>query len=265
MGNLIIQFWADLRRVWTGAMARASVASTTAAPWDLSGATSWKLYVTVNGVAQTLTVAKSSLANPAAATAAELAGLLDTVLTGGGVYALTDGRIAFEADPATGGGVTTMQITGGALNAVLQFPTTAEQQSGYNDLLGGVRSRDDGTQAGVTGRREHPTITIRCQVDRQRWGDQAITPGGVFDVAELVLTLDMRELERRGLTRADGAPRFTRGDRLVALRRIRAGGSVEAFSDVRVTKIERAGHGLSLSDPRPNLVYLHCARDTVKQ
>jgi len=245
-------------------MRQASVASAVVAPWDLSVAASWTLTVVVNGApAQTLTVLRSALAVPTAATAAEVAAILDAALVGGGAYALADGALALEADPAVAPATaTTIRVTGGTLNAVLLFSTTTEQQAGYNDLLDGPTARDDGTQSGVDPRREHALVTVRCQVDRANWGEQRMTPGGTFDVAEIVLTLDMRELERRGLTRADGAPRFSRGDRLEKIRTIH-GVSVEAFADVRVENIERAGHGLSLTNPRPNLCYLHCTRDRV--
>lgn len=262
--GLIIQFLADIRRVWTGAMAQASVASVAVETWDFSSAPSWTLTISVNGGApQTITILASGFADSTAATAAEVAAQIDAGLVGGGSYALTAGGVAIEADLTSA--TTTVQVTGGTANALLLFPTTTETQAGYNDLLGGVRSVDDGTQEGVPGRREHATVTVRCQVDRSRWGEQRMTAAGVLVVAEIVLTLDMRELERRGLTRADGAPRFSRGDRLESIRTKR-GVSVEAFPDpqgVRVENVERAGHGLSLRNPRPNLVYLHCERDRV--
>lgn len=264
LGNLIIPFLADIRRVWTGAMAAASVASSTIETWDFSAAASTTLTIVVNGGAvQTVTILRSGFAVPTAATAVEVAAQIDTGLTGGGSYALTDGAVAIEADPATP--TSRVQVTGGTANAILAFPTALETQAGYNDLLGGVRAVANTTQTGVQGRREHAVVTVRCQIDRSRWGEQDMSAGGVNEVAELVLTLDMRELERRGLTRADGAPRFNRGDRLERIRTIR-NVSVEAFPDpqgVRVEKVERAGHGLSLTNPRPNLVYLHCARDRV--
>jgi hypothetical protein len=258
---LICQFEAEVRRVWTGAMAQASVASAVAGPWDLSGSASWTLTVAVNGGAtQTLTILRSALAIPAAATPAEIAALLNAAIADGGAYALTDDRVALEADLVAAG--TTIRVTGGTLNGVLAFPTGTEAQAGYDDALGGVRPVDDGTPTGAAGRREHAAVTVRCQVDRGRWGEQTMTPGGMFDVAEVVLTLDMRDLERMGLTRADGAPRFTRGDRVTAIRTV-DGISVEAFDDLRVERIERAGHGLSLRRARPMLCYLHCARDRV--
>lgn len=260
MGNLIIPFLADIRRVWTGAMARASVASGIG-PWNFSASASWTLVVVVNGGApQTLTILRALFADSTAGTATEVAAQIDAALVGGGSYATTEGAVAIEADLVTAS--TSVQVTGGTANALLGFVTTAENQAGYNDVLGGVRAVANTTQTGVQGRREHATVTVRCQVDRSRWGEQTMTPGGAFNVAELVLTLDMRELEHRGLTRADGAPRFTRGDRLERIRTIR-NVSVEAFTDVRVEKIERAGHGLSLGNPKPNLVYLACTRDRV--
>lgn len=260
MGNLIIPFLVDIRRVWTGAMARASVASSRET-WDFSSVVSWSLVVVVNGGApQTLAILRSGFADATAATAVEVAAQIDATLTGGGAYATTEGAVVIEADLVTA--TTSVQVTGGTANTLLAFATTAETQGGYNDLLGGVRAIADTTQTGVQGRREHATVTVRCQVDRANWGEQKMAPGGAFNVAELVLTLDMRELERRGLTLADGAPRFTRGDRIERIRTIR-NVSVEAFTDVRVENIERAGHGLSLTNPRPNLVYLHCTRDRV--
>jgi hypothetical protein len=264
-GNLIIPFLADIRRVWTGAMAQASVESTGSETWDFSSAASWTLLVSVNGgAAQTLTILRASFVDSTAATSAEVASQLDAGIVGGGSYALTDGRVAIEADIISSS-TTTLRVAGGTANAVLLFPTTTETQSGYNDLLGGVRAVADTTQTGVQGRREHTIVTVHCQIDRSRWGEQDMTAGGVNEVAEIILTLDMRELESIGLTRVDGAPRFNRGDRLERIRTIR-NVSVEAFPDpqgVRVEKVERAGHGLSLTNPRPNLVYLHCARDRV--
>jgi len=259
--NLIIPFLADIRRVWTGAMARASLASATMEPWNFSASPTWTLLVQVNGGAvQTVTIPITALADPAMATASELASVISVALPDAGAYAMSDGTIVIEADLVTA--TTSLRVTGGTANALLIFSTIAETQGGYNDLLGGVRAVVDSTQTGIQGRREHATVTVRCQVDRSNWGEQQMTPGGAFNVAELVLTLDMRELERRGLTRSDGAPRFTRGDRLERIRTIHSV-SVEAFTDVRVENIERAGHGLSLTNPRPNLVYLHCTRDRV--
>ncbi len=263
LGPIIVPFLAEIRRVWTGAMSRASVSGATPAPWDLSASATWSLVVVVNGAApQTLSVLRASLADSTAATVAEVAAQLDAALVGGGAYALADGRLALEADPAVGGGATSIRVTGGTLNAVLSFPAALETQEGYDDVLGGVRPVDDGTQTGAPGRREHAAVSLRCQVDRSRWGEQRVTPGGLFDVAEIVLTLSARDLATRGLLRADGVPRLTRGDRLIAIRQT-DGTIYEAFDDVRVATIERAGHGLSLRNPRPQLVYLHCERDRV--
>jgi len=246
-------------------MAQASVASVEVETWDFSSAPSWTLIVSVNGGApQTITILAAGFADATAATAVEVAAQIDAALVGGGSYSLTDGAVAIEADISVAT-TTTIQVTGGTANALLLFPTAVETQAGYNDLLGGVRAVSDGTQRGTSGRREHATVTVRCQVDRSRWGEQRMTAAGVYVVAELVLTLDMRELERRGLISATGAPRFSRGDRLEGIRTKR-GAIFETFPDppgVQVENVERAGHGLSLRNPRPNLVYLHCTRDRV--
>lgn len=96
---LIIQFLADIRRVWTGAMAQASVASVAIETWDFSSAPSWTLIVSVNGGApQTITILAAGFADSTAATAVEVAAQIDAALTGGGSYSLTDGAVAIEAD-----------------------------------------------------------------------------------------------------------------------------------------------------------------------
>jgi len=255
---LIERFTVEIRRLASSLSAAASVASDATAPFDFSGG-DVDLELEVDGGAQTVTIAVAGMAAPSNATADEVAAaIIAGGLTGGTAYVTESGAVIVSTNTVEGGSI---EITGGAANAILDFPETLAEDP-YDDVFGGLRRVPGNTQEGQSARREHPLVTLPCQVDRGNWGQISLNAAGGQTVVELVLTLDRRNVVAAGLVRGDGTPMLKRGDRIVRIRN-REGEIEEEFSvddPVFVERVERSGHGLSLRRPRFNLFYLHCAR-----
>jgi len=129
---------------------------------------------------------------------------------------------------------------------------------GYDDVFGAPKLEDDGSQLGAPSEKFHPQDSIPCQVDRNVWGQEEMSGGGGEQATEAVFTLHFKDLERLGLVRADGSPRFSIGDKIVELRR-KSGALVRSWADkpLYVTQVEDAGMGIDIGAPTRNLLYLH--------
>lgn len=256
---LIERMLVDIRRLSTAATASSSVMTTTTSTWDFSGG-DVDLNVTVDGVPQVITIHVAGFVAPALATADEVAAEIILGIAGGTAYVTEENAVVIASSTVGAGG--DIQVTGGAANAILLFPTGLVEDGAYDPIFGGTRQVATGVQQGQDARRYYPLDTMDCQVDRNNFGDQEINAGGVQTTADLVLTLDRQNLLAAGLIRADGTPRFNPGDRLVRIRS-QAGVIQEEFGQppgMYVRRIERAGFGLSMMNPEFNLVYLHCNR-----
>jgi len=266
-GRLIQKFQAVIAPVSPYRAHRASVQSTTGETWDLAAAgLPGTLLIAVDGAAaQTVTLTTGDFADPAAATASEVAAAVSTALAGGEAWATASAYIVIASETDDDG---TIQVTGGTLNATLLFPTV-EVSGGYDHVMGGYLPYDDGTVEGAVPRREAPLVTLPCQLARGAWGRQASgASAGGDEVVDFTVALHRPDLEAQSLFDANGAPLFQRGDRLVKILET-TGDLVEAFPDppgTFVVGVTRGGYGLASrgANRKFNLVLLQCARRDVR-
>lgn len=259
-GWLIHEFIAVIRRLDTKATDAASVATGSQETWDMS-AVPLTLTVSVDGGgAETITFVTGDFVTDSAATADEIVTRLNTV-TGGEAYKDASGAVVIGTD--TTGSAGSIQVTGGTANATLLFPTVLVSGGGYDDVLGGTKRIPDGSLEGLDSRRERPVLRLRCQVDRNTWGENIMGPGGKEVRADVVLVLERDDLVTEGLLDANGVPYIEAGDRIEKIEKADATGTTMwAYPDppgLWVHKVEPAGYGLT-ADPEFNLVNLHCNR-----
>lgn len=142
--------------------------------------------------------------------------------------------------------------------------TDAVVGGGYDDNFREMVPVDDGTQMGVSSRRELDPVRIRCQVDRtiRTWGDDRVTRGGHEILSDIELTVFWKDLEIAGLISDEGIPQIFANDRIDRIETI-DGRVEEVFPNppgMLVTELERGGHGLhAFGAPRTNLLIIHCA------
>ncbi len=93
------------------------------ATWDFSPAPVEVLNVIIDGTPQVVSFPAAAFANPAAATAAEVAVVLTAGLTGAiGVVSVSGLRVSIET--TSKGTDSSIRVTGGTANAILKYPTT---------------------------------------------------------------------------------------------------------------------------------------------
>ncbi len=136
---------------------------------------------------------------------------------------------------------------------------------GWDAEFGEALPVADGTRTGKSSRREQLALRLMCQIDRQEWGGDDVTRGGLDPRASIALTVHRQEFERRGLIDANGIPLLYPGDRLDAIEDL-AGHIQERFPDppgmfIAEGGIERVGLGLAaFGRPRFNLFTIYCSR-----
>lgn len=144
--------------------------------------------------------------------------------------------------------------------------TAAVVGGGYDPEFDAVIPVDDGSQLGLSSRREMADLRLPVQLDRKNWGEQNLSRGGRQIVADIVLVFHWPDLENGGLVGADGECTLKKGDRISHIEtRL---GAVEATFDnppgMFITDFERAGHGQApFGTPRTNLLYTYCAYERV--
>lgn len=144
--------------------------------------------------------------------------------------------------------------------------TAAVIGGGYDKEFDAVIPVDDGSQLGLTSRREMAELRLNAQLDRKSWGEQMQTRGGRQIAADIVLVFHWPDLENAGLIGTDGEPLLKKGDRIAKIETVM--GTVEATFDyppgMFITDFERAGHGQApFGNPRTNLLYTYCAYERV--
>ncbi len=265
-GRIIQPFKAVIAPVSPSRAHRASVATTTTGPWDLSALLPGTVLISVDGAAaQTVTLTAGDFLDTSSATAAEVATAVSTALTGGEAWATDTLAVIVASETANDG---TIQVTGGTLNATLLFPTI-EVGGGYDHVMGGYLPYDDGTVEGALPRREGALLTLPCQLFRGQWGRQASgRAAGGDEIVEFTVVVHRKTLEAQSLFDANGAPSFQRGDRLVRILET-TGDTVETFPNppgTFVVGVVRGGYGLGSrrANRKFNLVLLECARRDVR-
>ena len=262
-GRLIQQFRVVIRQLDEELSAAASVATSTIETWDFSGGDE-DLEVDIDGFGvQVLTLVSASFAVPAAATAEEVAAQLDPQMAGGTAYTTDLGAVVLGTDEIGDDG--SIEITGGAANARLRFPTTEVDGGGYDDIFGGYKPISDASQEGQSPRREKAPVTLPCQLRRPgNWGGQVMSPGGSEERADLIIALHKPDLEAAGLVNSDNSPVFQAGDRIARIEN-KLGEVEEAFPNppgLFIVDVERGGFGLNFGGvARMNLVSLHCSKN----
>jgi len=255
---IIMRMLATFRRVAPALTASSSVVSQESATFDFSGGDADLLVAVDGGAPQTVTIHVAGMAVPAAATADEVATEIAAGLVGGTSYVTAADEVVVATNTVGAGG--SVQVTGGAANAILAFPTAEVDGGGYDDVFGALRPVQGASQAPQGSRREYPAVTLPCQVDRNTFGDERLGAGGHETSRGIVIVVERTALAAAGLIRSDGTSMLQVGDRLVQV--TDTGGNVqEAFADppgVWITRVERAGFGLALAGGQWNLIYLHC-------
>lgn len=260
-GWLIHEFIAVIRRLDTKATDAASVATGSQETWDMSGVPLTLTVKVDGGSAQTVTFVTADFVTDSAATADEVVTRIETDLSGAEAYKDASGAVIIGT--TTTGDSGSIQVTGGTANTTLLFPTVLVSGGGYDDVYGGTKRIPDGSLNGLDSRRERPVLRIRCQVDRNTWGENVMGPGGKETRADVVLVLERDDLVTEGLLDANGVPYIEADDRIEKIEKNDAAQTVMwAYPDppgLWVHKVEPAGYGLT-ADPEFNLVNLHCNR-----
>jgi hypothetical protein len=256
---LIHEFLVIIRRLDTKATDAASVATGTQETWDFSGVPLTLTAKVDGGSEQTITFVTGDFATNSAATADEVVARIDADLTGGEAYKDASGAVVAGTD--TTGDSGSIQITGGTANSILSFPTVLVSGGGYDDVFAGTKRIPDGTQEGLDSRRERPSISLRCQLDRNSWGQQAMGPGGLEKRSDIVIIVEREDLVDLSLLDSNGVPYIEAGDRIDKITKD-DGTVMWAYPDppgMFVDRVEPAGYGLT-SDAEINLFNIHCSK-----
>lgn len=233
-------------------------------PFDLQGI-DWLLNVSIDqGAFQPVDILQSSFTNPSNISGTEMAAVIDGAITGGESYTNSEGAIVVGTKTQGENGA--IEISGISVTELFGFKVITSIGSGFDDVFGGVKPVNDGTQGGTTRLREHEPVIVVCQVDRNNWGMRKMSPGGYEEQRKIVFTLERKRLSANGLIDDRGAPKINIGDRVSELLDM-SGNLVESFDDgngLWIHHVGRAGHGLKAFGNRTNrLYYLECSEDRV--
>jgi len=123
---------------------------------------------------------------------------------------------------------------------------------------------DDGTQLGEDSTKYHDEIELTCQIDRKEWGNVELMRNGRQIKADIILTLHVPELAKKGMINSKGQLVLREGDRVNRINDLKGNLEVEFENPpgMFVKGSERAGHGLAaFRTPKTNLFYLYCSYD----
>jgi hypothetical protein len=233
-------------------------------PFDLDGS-DWTLNVSLDqGAFQQVDILHSAFSTPSNVSDTEMAAVIHAAITGGESYTDADGAVVVGTE--TQGGSGSIEISGDAVSDLLGFQVITSVGSGFDDVFGGLKPVNDGTQEGTTRRREQEPVVLVCQVDRNNWGSRKMSPGGYEEQKKTVFTVERRRLASKGLINERGVPKINIGDRVSELLDM-SGNLVESFDDPNglwIHHVGRAGHGLKAWGNRTNRLYfLECSEDRV--
>jgi len=230
--------------------------------WDFSPYPTINLEVTFDvGGLQTIAIDSSLFADPVHATAAEVVDQINALITNGFAVEDSEGQVIICTNTEGEGGSVLVEGPAGAL---LGFPAQEVEDGAYDDIWRAPLPRADGTQTGAGRRRELAGVTLKCQLDRDDWGDRTLTAGGESDKADIVIVLRKDHLATAGLMKADGLPKLHVGDRVDRI--LQLNGAIAMDFPVPpgmwIKDVEPAGYGLAFfGTPEINLFYIHCRKD----
>lgn len=140
--------------------------------------------------------------------------------------------------------------------------TAAVVGGGYDQEFGEPRRVNNGSQLGLSSRRELAALRLPCQIDRQPdFDSDALTRGGHMKSATIDIILHMADIENAGLLGVDGQPKLYSGDRVGGIED-KNGNVVWSFTNppgMFVEKTEPQGYGLdAFGVPKFNLFVLTC-------
>lgn len=260
-GFPIFKFKIVLFRSSPDRMSVASLASDSET-FDFSGGDE-VLNVTIDGVAQPpITIQSALFTVPASATAEEVAQQIDAGLAVGTSYAQDNGRVIVATDTT---GSTGSVAVAGAAATTLGFSPTSTSGSGYDDIWGGVRPQDDGTQSGRPGRRERDAETVVCQLGRTDWGSRKMSAGGVEDKTDFMFAVARKYLRDNGFLDSNGDPVFDVDTRVARI--LTTADEIERVfpypPGMWITKAEDGGFGLRFRKSRINLCRFYCSKERI--
>lgn len=263
MARLIQKMKIQLRRFSPVRTNSASLVSGPG-PFNLNGS-DWTLNVSLDaGAFQPVDILQSAFTDPNSVDAADMAAVIAAGITGGESY--TDPNGAVVVGTETQGDSGAVEVSGDAVADLLGFRVITSVGGGFDDVFGGVKPVNDGTQEGDTRLREMEPITLVCQVDRNAWGNRNMAPGGYIEQRRTIFVVERRRLAAKGLIDARGLPKINVGDRIGKLMDM-GGNLVESFdvpNGLWVHHVGRAGHGLKAFGNRTNRLFnLECSEDRV--